>query len=64
MDAPADPLASEKERARAWFESLRDEICASLEALEDEHSGRPVPRFTRKPSQREGDGGGGVMALL
>jgi len=54
MNAPADPLASEKERARAWFESLRDEICAELEALEDEYErGHPAPRFSRKSWQRE-----------
>jgi len=66
MNAPADPLASEKQRARDWFESLRDEICASLETLEAEYdSGAPVPRFTRKSWQREQtDGGGGVMAML
>jgi len=28
-------LASEKERARVWFEALRDEMCAAFEALED-----------------------------
>ena len=30
-----------KERARAWFEHLRDQICAALEAVEDEADGLP-----------------------
>ncbi|MBL8907650.1 MAG: oxygen-dependent coproporphyrinogen oxidase [Rhizobiales bacterium] len=65
MNAPADPLASQKNRARTWFESLRDEICTSLEALEHEYdASTPVQRFVRKPWQREGDGGGGMMAML
>lgn len=66
MDLAAAPLASEKARARVWFESLRDEICASLEMLEHEYdASAPAQRFTRKPWQRESaDGGGGVMAML
>ena len=65
MNAPADPLASQKHRARTWFESLRDEICASLETLEREYDkAPPAPMFDRKPWHREGDGGGGVMAML
>jgi coproporphyrinogen III oxidase len=66
MNAPADSLALQKHRARAWFESLRDEICAGLETLEDEYvTGAPASRFVRKSWQREaGDGGGGEMAML
>jgi hypothetical protein len=30
-----------KERARLWFEHLRDEICAGLEAVEDAAEGLP-----------------------
>ncbi len=40
-----------------WFESLRDDICAALEAI-DLDAG-----FVRKPWQRP-EGGGGVMAML
>ncbi len=60
--------AAEKERAAAWFEELRDRVCAAFEVLEDEHaaadpSGGAAGRFERTPWQREG-GGGGVMALM
>jgi coproporphyrinogen III oxidase len=63
-----------KARARAWFESLRDEICASFEKLEEALPatvplvGRPAGRFTRTPWRRThhsgAPGGGGVMALM
>jgi coproporphyrinogen III oxidase len=64
-----DPLAARKAAARAWFESLRDRICAAFEALEDAadpvlHPGAPG-RFTRTPWSRPGGaGGGGVMGLM
>jgi coproporphyrinogen III oxidase len=66
MNGPADPLATHKQRAQYWFEELRDKICASLEALEDGcASDEPAGRFVRTPWQREeGEGGGGVMAML
>jgi coproporphyrinogen III oxidase len=63
-----------KARAQAWFEHLRDAICAALEAIEDEAEGLPgcagtVPgRFVKTPwtrTENDGtDGGGGVMALM
>ena len=53
-----------KERARAWFEELRDGIVAALEALEAEQAGdAKAARFERKAWQRPG-GGGGVMSLI
>ena len=59
-----------QEQARAWFRTLRDEICASFEALEDEFSshpnlapGKPAGRFERKDWEREG-GGGGTISLM
>ena len=39
-----DPLETRKTRARAWFESLRDDICAALEAVE---AGLPRRRAVR-----------------
>jgi coproporphyrinogen III oxidase len=73
MDVAEDPVVgdSEKARAAAWFETLRDRICAAFEALEDRldtgpHAGLPAGRFERKATRRgtEGDGGGGVMAVM
>ena len=53
-----------KTEARAWFEGLRDRICAEFEAIEDELGGEAeAGRFVRKAWERPG-GGGGVMALM
>jgi coproporphyrinogen III oxidase len=65
-------LDERRERARAWFESLRDDICTTFEALEDEapanlYSGS-AGRFVRTPWSRTDHsgtaGGGGVMAMM
>ena len=55
--------------AVAWFQSLRDQICLSFEALEDELTGpgadRAPGRFAPKDWQREGGaGGGGRMSMM
>ena len=56
--------------ARAWFEALRDRLCAAFEAIEDEYVariGEGVPgRFERKAWSRatDGEGGGGVISLM
>ncbi|KJV08746.1 coproporphyrinogen III oxidase [Elstera litoralis] len=61
-------LETRKASAAAWFESLRNQICAAFEGLEDALSGGPLAnhapgRFERKAWSREG-GGGGVMSLM
>ena len=59
-----------KARARVWFESLRDRLCAALEDIENEVQGPAkeiglAGRFERKPWLRQGvEGDGGVMAVL
>ena len=60
-------LETRKTLAKAWFESLRDQICAAFEALEDaapqDLYPMPPARFERTPWSREG-GGGGVMSMM
>src|SRR3979409_2285041 len=67
-------LATYKARARTWFESLRNDICAAFEALEDALprgaalADRAAGRFVRTPWSRTdhtgAPGGGGVMSIL
>ena len=63
-----DTIETRKARARRWFESLRDDICAAFEAIEADYEGPadlPPGRFERRPWERtEADGGGGVMAIM
>ncbi|MGC1301351.1 MAG: oxygen-dependent coproporphyrinogen oxidase [Caulobacteraceae bacterium] len=60
-------LDSRKARAAAWFATLRDRLHRAFEALEDEAPASLYPgepgRFTLKPWEREG-GGGGVMGMM
>lgn len=57
----------QKDRARTWFESLRDQICAAFEAIEQDYEGpfegQPSGRFERTAWERPG-GGGGVMSVM
>jgi coproporphyrinogen III oxidase len=61
-----------KQAASAWFEELRNDICAGFERIEDEAAGplsdRPAGRFERtawrRPDESGDDGGGGVMAVM
>ena len=72
MDASL--IETRKNRARAWFETLRDRIVAAFEQLEnalpaDGPLGDRAPgRFERKPWTRTdhtgAPGGGGVMAMM
>ena len=57
-----------RDRARSWFEGLRDRICAEFEAIEDEFAGQDSEalapgRFEKTPWDRP-EGGGGVMGLM
>lgn len=65
-------IETRKQRARTWFETLRDNICTLLEALEDEapadlHAGE-AGRFERTAWARTDHsgtpGGGGVMSIM
>jgi coproporphyrinogen III oxidase len=63
-----------KDSARVWFETLRDQIVAALESVEDAlpagapFADRPAGRFKRTPWSRTdhtgSPGGGGVMAMM
>ena len=77
---PAEPLPPPEEmkamieRARTWFQALRDDICERFERLEVDlpaaapHGDKPAGRFVRKAWDRKdhsgADGGGGVMSLM
>ena len=62
-----------KQKAADWFLDLRNQICASFEAIEDDNTGpladRAPGRFERKSWDRtnQGDGaqgGGGTMSIM
>ena len=67
-------MANRKERARAWFETLRDEICKAFEGLEAALPAsaplaeRAPGHFQRTPWTRADHtgkpGGGGEMAMM
>jgi len=67
-------IEQHKASAKAWFESLRDDITAAFEMVEDALpadaplGNRPAGRFTRTPWNRTdhsgAPGGGGVMAMM
>jgi coproporphyrinogen III oxidase len=69
--AVVDADEARQARASAWFETLRDRVCAAFEGLEDAQdagpfAGLPPGRFARKATRREAEaeGGGGVMAVM
>ncbi|MAZ98373.1 MAG: oxygen-dependent coproporphyrinogen oxidase [Rhodospirillaceae bacterium] len=57
----------QKEEATDWFTSLRDQICATFEKLEEDYEGpkksMPPGKFNKKGWRRDG-GGGGVMSIM
>ncbi len=70
----AGQIEARKTRAENWFQALRDDICASLEAVEASLpagapcADRPAGQFVRTPWQRTDHngqpGGGGVMSIM
>ena len=68
------PLDAQKQRAQAWFETLRDDLCAAFERLEADlpagapRADQPPGRFVRTPWTRTDHsgaaGGGGEMSLI
>jgi coproporphyrinogen III oxidase len=74
MTMETGQLEQRKERARAWFEALRDQIVTAFEEVESAlPAGAPLAdrapgRFVRKPWSRTdhtgAPGGGGVMAMM
>ena len=73
--ATTDPLLeTRKQMSRAWFESLRDQICAAFEKLEADlpatapHGDMSPGQFVRTPWERTDHtgekGGGGVMSMM
>ncbi len=67
-----DLTVERKARAAAWFEELRDRICAAFESIEVDLTGqfvdRPPGRFERKTWKRDAtagaDNGGGTMSVM
>ena len=70
-NTPPPPHTALQDSARAWFEGLRDSLCAAFEAIEAEaepDSLRPAGRFVRtawqRPTEDGTPGGGGVISVL
>ena len=69
-----EPFNLEKSKARVWFSSLRNDICAEFERIEDELENRALDRpclsaaSSEKPWKRTdhtgAEGGGGTMAVM
>ncbi len=59
-------LDEEQQRARIWFETLRDRICAEFEAIEREAGGSAAFAFTPwdRTDEDGSPGGGGVRGLM
>ncbi len=65
---PVSDFKAMQSTAKAWFESLRDQICAAFESIEDAQDGpladRTPGRFERTNWTRETLEGGGTMAVM
>ena len=59
-------LDEEQAAARAWFESLRDRICAAFETIEREAGSAATFAYTpwNRDDDPEGKGGGGVRGVM
>jgi coproporphyrinogen III oxidase len=74
MPEKMSDIETQHKTARAWFESLRDDICSAFEAIEDDVTGADEimtlepGRFERKswdrPEGQEKGGGGGIMSVM
>ena len=58
-----DPFVRRKAEAAQWFRSLRDQIVAAFEGLEDKYAKDRPGRFEVTPTTRS-DGGGGIMSVM
>lgn len=59
-----DDFDARKTKAARWFRTLRDQIVAAFEAIEDRHASTEAPgRFDLTPTTRP-DGGGGLMSVM
>ncbi|WP_137111607.1 oxygen-dependent coproporphyrinogen oxidase [Rhodobacter sp. SY28-1] len=58
-----DPFERRKAEAANWFRSLRDQIVAAFEGLEDKFAKDRPGRFEVTPTTRS-DGGGGIMSVM
>lgn len=68
-----EQFEDEKSRASAWFRTLRDQIVAAFEGLEQSHSSGPLSdadpgrfaiRDTKRASDDGSDAGGGLMSVM
>jgi coproporphyrinogen III oxidase len=73
MSTENTAMDAEKSRASAWFRTLRDQIVAAFEALEDSQTigpfaGNPAGRFevtqTKRTADDGSDAGGGLMSVM
>jgi coproporphyrinogen III oxidase len=68
MSSLPPEILARRDRAKAWFESLQQRICAELERLEDEAPAELFPdepgRFDFRPWARETGTGGGMGGHL